>query len=77
MIQESAPTHKSVRGATTLTGMTRWTQDGWLVQAQLIAVTVLGMVVLIPFAMAAGVAMLVAGAVLLGPIGLLRLVRRR
>ncbi len=54
----------------------RWAGGGWIAQAQLLAITVLGMVVLIPFAMTAGVVMLVAAVVLLGPIGLMRLVRR-
>jgi hypothetical protein len=49
---------------------------GWIAQAQLLAITALGMVVLIPFAMAAGVVMLVAAVVLLGPIGLMRFLRR-
>lgn len=54
----------------------RWTAGGWLIQAQLLAIAVLGMAVLLPFAMAAGFLALAAAIVLIGPIGLVRLVRR-
>lgn len=49
--------------------------SGWLMQVQVLAVTVLGIAVLLPFAMAAGLLALAAGLVLLGPIGVSRLMR--
>jgi hypothetical protein len=54
----------------------RWLAGGWVAQAQLLAIGVLGMAVLLPFAMAAGLLALAAAIVLIGPIGLVRLVRR-
>ena len=53
-----------------------WLASGWLMQAQILAIAALGVAVLMPFAMAAGIIAGVAAIVLLGPIGLVRLVRR-
>lgn len=48
----------------------------WIGKAQILAITVLGIAVLLPFAMAAGILALAAAIVLVGPIGLARFLRR-
>ena len=53
-----------------------WLASGWLMQVQFLAIAALGIAVLMPFAMAAGIIAAAVAVVLLGPIGLMRLIRR-